>query len=131
MGYHRVIFSVLAARKYFLRYLALPRPEFRRKKYLPDGPSDQSGRYNAKEYLSYPWYVKPTVGSRWGPKAWITRILGRKLPGDDDNSYAPEGYLFEEIGPKAFVGKGAEEMNETRSRLTDMRRGGCPFGVPG
>ena len=57
----------------------------------------------------------------------MTRLLGRKLPGDDGNKYAPEGYTFTEIGPEALKGKGIEEMEETRTRLTHQRRGGCPF----
>ena len=98
-----------------------------RKQYLPAGADRKTGRFNSLEYLSYPWYVKPSLARRWGPRSWMTRLLGRKLPGDDGNKYAPEGYIFAEIGPKALKGKGIEEMGETRTRLASQRRGGCPF----
>ncbi|MCJ1362835.1 hypothetical protein MMC16_001941 [Acarospora aff. strigata] len=105
--YHVSLNSVFYMRKCFLRYLALPRPEFLRKKYIPSKPNPKTGRYNAVEYLSHPW---------------------RKLPGDDGNKYAPEGYAFADIGPKSFQGKGRAEMEETLIRLTEQKRGGCPFG---
>lgn len=94
---------------------------------MASGPDGKTGRYNSVEYLSYPWYVKPTFQRRWGPRALITRMLGRRLPGDDGNKYAPEGYLFEEVGPNALRGQGLKEMSATETRLSDARRGGCPF----
>ncbi len=98
-----------------------------RKQYIPSKANSKTGRYNSVEYLSYPWYVKPSLNRRWGLRAWITRLLGRKLPGDDGNKYAPEGYKFTDIGPQALKGKGIEDMDVTRTRLTNQRRGGCPF----
>lgn len=98
-----------------------------RKQYIPSKANRKTGRFNSVEYLSYPWYVKPSLNRRWGPRAWITRLLGRKLPGDDGNKYAPEGYKFTDIGPQALKGKGIEDMDVTRTRLTNQRRGGCPF----
>jgi hypothetical protein len=100
-----------------------------RKQYIPSSPDMKTGRYNSVEYLSYPWYVKPTWKRRWGPRALITRILGRRLPGDDGNKYAPEGYLFEEIGPDILKGKGLPEMSVTEATLINARRGGCPFAL--
>lgn len=98
-----------------------------RKRYIPVAPNGKTGRYNSVEYLSYPWYVKPSFSRRWGPKSWITRALRRKLPGDDGNRYSPEGYCFEEIGPTALKGKGVAEMEATRAELARQDRGGCPF----
>lgn len=98
-----------------------------RKKYIPTAPDEKSGRYNSVEYLSHPWYVKPSFKNRWAPRAWITRFLGRKLPGDDGNKYAPEGYIFEELGPSNLVGKGLNEMAKTEQILREENRGGCPF----
>ncbi len=98
-----------------------------RKNYIPTAPDSRTGRYNSAEYLSYPWYVKPTFRRRWGPRALVSRLLGRRLPGDDGNKYAPEGYTFEEIGPVLVKGKGIREMEDIESRLKSARRGGCPF----
>lgn len=106
----------------------LPRPELMRKKYIPSAPDNKTGRYNSVEYLSHPWYVKPTFRRRWGPRALITRVLGRRLPGDDNNKYAPKGYLLEEIGPDVLKGQGLQEMRATEATLTGARRGACPFG---
>lgn len=111
-----------------IRHLFLPRPDFMREKLIPSSTSDSTtGRFNSIKYLSYPWYVKPSLSRRWGPKSWMARLLGRKLPGDDGNRYAPEGYKFTEIGPKAQSGKGIKEMKETRTKLARSSRGGCPF----
>lgn len=125
--YHISVNFLFCVRKILLRYFMLPRPEFLRRKYIPAGPDIKTGRYNAVEYLSYPWYVKPTWKNRWGPRALVTFILGRRLPGDDGNRYAPEGYLFEEIGPDIFRAKGVDEMRSTEAALGRGRRGGCPF----
>ena len=100
-----------------------------RKKYIPSAPDEKSGRYNSVEYLSHPWYVKPTFKRRWGPRALVTRLLGRRLPGDDGNKYAPEGYIFEDVGPDTLKGKGLGEMKETETSLAEARRGGCPFNL--
>ena len=118
---------MLLARKLIVRYLALPRPAFMRKKYIPSNPDPNSDRYNALEYLSYPWYVRPTLARRWGPRSWLTRLTGRKLPGDDGNRYAPEGWTNMELGPEARKGKGTESMMKDRERLINQGRGGCPF----
>ena len=125
--YHKLIFWALHFRKVLIRCFFLPRPEFMRKNFIPSGPDSSTGRFNSIEYLSYPWYVKPSLSRRWGPKSWMTRLLGRKLPGDDGNRYAPEGYMFAEIGPEAQSGKGIKEMDETCATLTRTKRGGCPF----
>ena len=119
----------MATRRFILRYLFLPRPEFSRKHYVPREPSKSTGRYNAVEYLSHPWYVEPTFSRRWGLRACMTRLLGRCLPGDNGNRYAPEGYLFEELGPKAMAGKGKDEMRDTEQVLRNASRGKCPFHI--
>ena len=128
--YYNVLNLVLSARKGLLRYFFVPRPEFMRKKYISSAPDSKTGRFNSVEYLSHPWYVKPSFEARWAPRAWLTWILRRKLPGDDGNKYAPEGYTFDEVGPVAVKGKGNAEMAITRSRLIQQNRGGCPFSMP-
>ena len=124
---HKAIQLVSGIRKILLRHLFLRRPEILRKHYIPSAPNSRTGRYNSVEYLSHPWYVEPSFNTRWGPKAWITWALRRKLPGDDGNKYSPEGYRFDELGPTALKGKGTAEMKATRLRLTQRGRGGCPF----
>jgi hypothetical protein len=56
-------------------------------------------------------------------------MLGRRLPGNDGNRYAPEGYLLDEIGPEVLAGKGQNEMAVIKATLTDAQRGGCPLTV--
>ena len=126
--YITVLEGALSFRKLVLRYLVLPRPDFMRKLYIPPHPDAKSGRFNSVEYLSHPWYVRPSFTRRWGIRAWVTRLLGRKLPGDDGNKYAPEGYTFEDIGPSTAKGKGSAEMDDTKKWLENQHRGGCPFG---
>ncbi|KAI9689636.1 MAG: hypothetical protein M1820_010134 [Bogoriella megaspora] len=122
---HRAVHAVLMIRRFILLYCCLPRPNFFRKERLSRKPDSQTGHYNAIEYLSYPWYVKPTWLRRWGPWAFVLRAIGRKVPGDDGNRYAPEGYRLEEVGPESQKGKGGPEMERTALRL--QHRKGCPF----
>ena len=64
---------------------------------------------------------------RWGPRAWVSRLLGYKVPGDDGDKYFPQGYIITDIGPQSLNGSGKEEMDQTRARLSSLDRGGCPF----
>ena len=121
--------TLLLLRRLVLRHLTLPRPEFMRKKYISSRP-ETNGRYSAREYLSHPWYVKPTLKRRWGVKAWVTWLLGRKLPGDDGNKYNPEGYVIAEIGPAKLQESGSKEMRADLERMRATSLGGCPFNVP-
>jgi hypothetical protein len=82
---------------------------------------------HAEQYISHPWYVKPTWASRWGPSAWMVRVLGGVLPGDGGDSYKPQGYRISELGPQALEAKGKDEMEVTRAILADNARSGCPF----
>jgi hypothetical protein len=126
--YFQVIERVLAVRKYVLKHIALPRPDFLRHKSLEDRPDGQ-GRRAFVKYDADPFYVRPTLWNRWGPSAWLSRLLGLPLPGDNDHAYHPEGYLIPEIGPDTFLGKGMAEADETIARLQKERTGGCPFSV--
>ncbi|KAI9652223.1 MAG: hypothetical protein M1831_007132 [Alyxoria varia] len=128
--YYQVINLALISRKLILRYLTLPRPELMRKDYISSQPNATTGRYSAKEYLSYPWYVTPTFMRRWGPHALIIRLLGRKLPGDDGNCYLPEGYLLSEVGPSSQIGRGSDDMESSKTRISNQRFGTCPFQLP-
>jgi hypothetical protein len=60
-------------------------------------------------------------------KALLLRLTGGALPGDDGDKYVPQGYIIAEIGPEAFRGKGEAEMQATRERLSNDKKGGCPF----
>ena len=123
----RIVNGILTLRRYFVKYLTLPRPEMLRKQYISSSPPSSTGRYNAVDYISDPWYVRPSFGRRWGPWAWLARLLGYKLPGDDGNKFEPEGYLIHEVGPANLKGRGIIEMKGTEARLSHQGIGGCPF----
>ena len=120
--------TILSARKYFLRYLTLPRPHFLRYERLtPDG--NEKGPHFLLEYDGAPYYVKPTLYNRWGPGAWITWLRGLPLPGDEGDKYFPNGYHITNVGPRAFEGKGQSYIHQTKERLQKERTGSCPFAV--
>lgn len=121
--------AVLNIRKQFLRHFTLPRLEMMRKHYISSQP-EYDGRYSSREYLSHPWYVKPTLKRRWGIRAWMTWSLGRKLPGDDGNRYNPEGYIIAQVGPKQLERSGRSNMEADLIRIRNANPGGCPFSMP-
>ncbi|KAL6713474.1 hypothetical protein ACLMJK_008939 [Lecanora helva] len=123
----RLSMILLDLRKLLLRHLALPRPEILRNHWIEAGNDSPDKHYALFDYLAHPWYVKPTLLRRWGPGAWISRLLGYKVPGDEGNKYYPQGYTFTSIGPQALSGKGINEMDKTRTRLVHEDRGRCPF----
>ena len=122
--YPIILSAVFALRKFFLRYLALPRPAFLRVRSVTDIP-DAQGRRHLVNYDNFPYYVKPTLMNRWGPGAWVSWLNGRPLPGDE--GYFPEGFKSSEVGPNIFRGKGGKEAEVTMSRLRKERTSGCPF----
>lgn len=124
--YTSAIENFLFLRRLMMRHLVLPRLELQRKQYIAS-ELESNGRYSSREYLSHPWYVKPTFKRRWGAKAWVTWMMGRKLPGDDGNRYNPEGYLISEVGPVRLASSGAKEMEVDLIRLRQANPGGCPF----
>ncbi|PNS16452.1 hypothetical protein CAC42_186 [Sphaceloma murrayae] len=122
--FENLLLGGLLARKYALRYLALPR--IVRKAYIAE-KAEENGRFSSKEYLSHPWYVRPTLKRRWGPKAWFTWAIGRKLPGDDGNRYNPEGYRIKDVGPRIAKDMGTEYMDKDLQRMKLLQSVGCPF----
>jgi hypothetical protein len=93
-----------------------------------DEPDAQTGKYHRTTYITHPWYVKPTLLGRWGPRALWLRLIGSAVPGDEGSKYAPEGYAIPELGPDALKGKGQEEMSKERVRISEFRSGGgCPM----
>lgn len=116
---------MLSTRRFVLRYLSLPRPSFLKVRQLGD-PDPITGRMRLNTYLGHPFYNKPGFVNRWGPGAWIQRIFGGQLPGDDDK-FIPQGYRFEEVGPKSVEKKGLDETTLWEKKLSVERPVGCPF----
>jgi hypothetical protein len=111
------------ARKFFLRWFALPRPWIFRAKNISDQP-DSNGRLYLSYYESEPWYIKTTFWNLWGPYALFKRLTNRPIP---DAKYSPNGYTIPEIGPKIAQGKGQKEHDMVFTKLMGENRGGCPF----
>ncbi|KAJ8105035.1 hypothetical protein ONZ43_g7584 [Nemania bipapillata] len=119
------VYPILALRRAYLRYLALPR--FFELNHL-GGVDPQTGRINsAMPYGNFPFYIKPTFWNRWGPVAWAIWLYGGKVPGDNPEEYMPQGYLFTDLGPKNRMGLGVKEMEANVEGLRAASRGGCPF----
>ena len=118
----------LQVRKYLLRYLALPRFGWFRRRWINEKPNPKTGRYNMVEYISFPWYVNPTLYNRWGPAAWFSWFAGAKLPGDDGFRFMPEGFIALDAGPAASRGKGHDEMQKMLADLDSTSPMlACPF----
>ncbi|PLB45065.1 67 kDa myosin-cross-reactive antigen family protein [Aspergillus steynii IBT 23096] len=114
---YRFIFSSLMdMRKFFLRYLSLPRPYFLRSDVFTDQPNEY-GRFYVRVWVAAPYYVQPTFLNRWGPGAWVSRMLGLPLPGDEGDKYYPNGYDTADLGPKYFEGRG----RKTEARVPPNR----------
>jgi hypothetical protein len=65
--------------------------------------------------------------NRWGPEAWFVRLMGGNVPGSMGDTFIPEGYKFEEVGPKGMKNKGIEEAKVWEEKLMAERPAGCPF----
>ncbi|RAK97041.1 uncharacterized protein BO80DRAFT_364960 [Aspergillus ibericus CBS 121593] len=125
--FQAMLFSfLLSARRFAMRYLALPRPYFLRYTSYTE-EVDENGRIFMVNWDAAPYYVKPTFRNRWGPVAWLTWALGRPLPGDEGTKYYPQGYYTPDVGPKYFEGKGRRGMEDIMRELEITRRGQCPF----
>ncbi|KAJ5782013.1 hypothetical protein N7457_003787 [Penicillium paradoxum] len=114
------------SRRLYLRYLALPRPNFMRLDVFSEKPNAY-GRNWLLIYEGAPFYVQPTIWNRWGPVAWFKWALGQPLPGDDGDKYYPKGYHTHDLGPKYFEGKGWKEVELMKETLRQQRMGQCPF----
>ncbi|KAH0843092.1 hypothetical protein AYO21_08792 [Fonsecaea monophora] len=125
-SYRAFFHGFMELRRFFLRYLALPRPPFMAKQLMTKEP-DANGRRYYVTWDTAPVYVKATLWNRWGPGAMIHLLLGIPRPGDP-GTY-PEGFEIRSTGPSVFAGKGSKEMEMTRERLKKERTGGCPFAV--
>lgn len=122
LTYRMSLGPVLAARRFCVRHLCLPR---RRPVEMTGMPSNEPGHYWARNWYSRPWYTKATKWARYGPSAWWRRWLNEPCPGDD--GYQPEGYDPEQIGPVALRGKGHEFVEQEKARLSELSGSRCPF----
>ncbi|RFU72813.1 c6 finger domain-containing [Trichoderma arundinaceum] len=121
-------YTLLLTRKLFVRYLCLPRI-FPAK--FVDPPDPVTGRIKHYHYLKDPWYTPVTFWSRWGPEALFRRAFGLKVPGDGGAAMLPDGFLFEDLGPRDKMGKGVDETARlARVAQTKVSASACPFALP-
>ncbi|KAK7753054.1 hypothetical protein SLS62_005004 [Diatrype stigma] len=121
-----IVYTTLALRRFVLMYLCLPR--LFKVKFLKDEVDPATGRMSlGMSYGSFPFYIKPTLWNRWGPGAWVIWLAGGKVPGDDPDEFMPQGYSFEDVGPRNRANMGKEEMDIDAEELMKSGRGGCPF----
>ncbi|KAG9245639.1 hypothetical protein BJ878DRAFT_479053 [Calycina marina] len=125
--YHTAMNITFAIRKFVLRHLTLPRPSYLNVRQITDKPDPKSGRFFMASYLRRPWYNKASFWNRWGPEALFTWAVGGTVPGTDGAKWISGGYVFEEVGPSKFMGKGVAEMEDMKERLRAERPVGCPF----
>ncbi|TWU75808.1 hypothetical protein ED733_004262 [Metarhizium rileyi] len=118
-------YTLLLGRRLFLRYLSLPR--FSRAVFVTE-PDPKTGRMRHPHYLKEPWYTPATVWWRWGPTAWATWATGGLVPGDNAEMQ-PEGFLWEDIGPRNKMGRGVEEMAKMEEHVRQRATGKCPFAI--
>ncbi|KAF2995163.1 hypothetical protein E8E14_001705 [Neopestalotiopsis sp. 37M] len=121
------IYTSLWARRFFLRNFTLPRLTALKRHNESTDSVDEPLLLNWS-YGNYPFYIKPTIWNRWGPKAWAVWMYGGTLPGDNPKEHLAKGYNFVDLGPVNRMGKGAEEMKTDFERLKSKGMGGCPFG---
>lgn len=77
--------------------------------------------------LIQPWYVKPTLWSKWGPTALQLWAFGGRSPGSHGDRFKPQGYDLRTVGPDPQAGKGIEEMQPDIEEIIANGTGMCPF----
>ena len=77
--------------------------------------------------LTYHRPDKPGFLNRWGPEGLFVRLAGGDVPGSKGDLYLPEGYKFEEVGPKSMKNRGLDETKANEEKLMAERPAGCPF----
>jgi hypothetical protein len=123
----------LAVRKYFVRYLMLPRYSTLQ----VFGEENAAGYRPMLFWEIEPWYVASSKSCSWLYSVY-TRFF--ELPIAGDSKFKPEGYKLQEIGPKYLEGKGGEEVLSFVKKNkacafttfgqfanTVYTRGGCPL----
>jgi hypothetical protein len=107
--------------------MALPRPSFLAVKLVHDTPNPETNLYNFERKGLQPWYIRPSLWSKWGPGALLIRVFGGKVPGSRGNRYLPEGYDLTTIGPEPQRGKGLEELGLDIDAIKARSFATCPF----
>jgi hypothetical protein len=125
MSFHAAT-AIFQIRRFFLRYLALPRPESMRVRQISD-KADENGRWFMTTYQAHPYYVKPGFLNRWGPEAWFVWLNGGDVPGSKGDKYIPQGYKFEEVGPRVMKNKGMDDWKSWEEKVKAERPASCPF----
>jgi hypothetical protein len=122
----------LAVRKYFVRYLMLPRYSTLQ----VFGEENAAGYRPMLFWEIEPWYVASSKSCSWLYSVY-TRFF--ELPIAGDSKFKPEGYKLQEIGPKYLEGKGEEVLSFVKKNKacafttfgqfanTVYTRGGCPL----
>ena len=98
-----------------------------RVRHTSDQPSKE-GTYFFRLMDAAPWYIKPTMWNRFGPWAWVTRMMGLPLPGDEGGKYWPRGYKIQDVGPRFTRGSGGDFVKAEKEKVLKMRTRACPFG---
>ena len=123
-----LITTIFQLRRFLLRHVFLPRPYFLRVQAMSPTPSPE-GKYNLYKYDAEPWYVKPTLGNRWGVNAWFRWSQGLAIPGDEVERFCPLGFGVPGVG----AGRRSEEeqrgMEELVRERVKVAVGENPMGV--
>lgn len=98
-----------------------------RMRQISDSADPKTGRYFMTAYQAHPYYNKPGFLNRWGPEAWFVWFSGGDVPGSKGDKYIPQGYRFEEVGPKGMRNKGMDDWNSWEKKVKSDRPTGCPF----
>ncbi|KAL9049663.1 MAG: hypothetical protein Q9162_007105 [Coniocarpon cinnabarinum] len=123
-----VVHGTLLIRRMILQHFIPPRAERFRVRYISAEPHPESNKYNMRQWLTEPWYVRPTVETRYGFEPRIKVLMGARLPGGDDgNQFAPEGYAVSELGPEFEKGRGSDFMDMSKRRMEELSLGASPF----
>lgn len=97
-----IVHSILNTRRFLLRYLALPRPNWMNVRKLSE-PDPKTGKLYMTTYQAAPYYIKPGWLNRWGPEAWFVWAAGGKVPSSSRVEYQPGGYDISEVSLYFFL----------------------------
>ncbi|KAI0552353.1 hypothetical protein F4679DRAFT_87026 [Xylaria curta] len=124
--YQTVFNLFISLRKVLLRHFFLPRLYFLRHHYIEENSDPLTNRYYVSRWRFHPWYAAPSFKDRWGVKAWIAWVAGKKGSGST-GKFIPEGYLLPEVGPQEEIGRGLDDMEGTVNLLASKDPHRRPF----